>query len=145
MPRLFARGSDGVVCIHTGSDDVVANPLLDLSRVLFHSDLLYPSVIDTIDFSVTLPARAGRGGQVLKPAAHGQPGIPFVQAYITNLGNLSVAGSLPVQTESGASHSMRLVDIGADATDLVLSEFYFCNSLAAITLDVRVLVKDLLL
>ena len=58
MPRLFARGSDGVVCIHTGSDDVVADPTLDLSRVLFHSSLLYPSLTQTITTTITLPNRA---------------------------------------------------------------------------------------
>lgn len=150
MPRLFARGSDGVVCIHTGSDNVVSNPLLDLSRVLFHSGLEYPSVIATYTPSVTLPLR--NSNTYLDSShtlfAHGRGGIPFVLGYITNLGsNPALAGSVPVQHDTSSGFA-RWVNLGADSTNVKLHE-QCCvkngSSVAAITLNMTVYVTDLLL
>lgn len=150
MPTLKVRGSDGTVCIYNGSDNVVDNPLIDLSRVLFHSNLDYPAVIATSNVNVTLPSRT------TSPAApfftihtlfsHGRPGIPFVFGYITNMGNLSLAGSVPV--DSDIPFYGRFVTLGANGSSVVLHENTIgraTTTYGARTLNIRIHVTDLLL
>lgn len=149
MPRLFARGSDGVVCIHTGDDDVVDDPFVDLSRVLFHSDLEYPSIIATYTPSVTLPARSSNTYQDATHTlfAHGQAGIPFVLGYISNMSNVALAGSVPVDLDTSSGFG-RWVDLGADATNVVLHEQSVVKSggsLSSRGLNLVVYVTDLIL
>lgn len=155
MPTLFARGSDGVVCIYTGSDNVVADPTLDLSRVLFHSSLLYPSLTQTITTTITLPDRA-LNSQTLTThtiQAHGLGGIPFVLGYIDNLvPNVALAGSVPVEIYASYGGFGRFVTLGADATNIVLHEnSVIPNAMGGATgsgtfaLDLVVYVTDLLL
>lgn len=150
MPTLFARGSDGVVAIFNGADDVVSSPTTDLSRVLFHSDLEYPSVIDTQDDIVNLPERTTTPATPVYTIhnlfAHGRAGIPFVFGIITNMGNLSLAGSVPVDGDS--PFYGRFVTLGADGTNVVMHEHTVGRSTrtyAARTLNVRVYITDLLL
>lgn len=145
MPRLFARGSDGVVCIHTGADDVVDNPTSDLSRVLFHSSLDYPAIIATYTPSVTLPAWSlGRPFYNLHNLfAHGRPGIPFVLGYISNMSNIGLSGSVPV--DSVPNYYARWVTLGANATNVVLHEDNDPGVGTARTLNLVIHVTDLLL
>ena len=145
MPRLFARGSDGVVCIHTGADDVVDNPLSDLSRVLFHSSLEYPSVIATYTPTVVLPVRSGAQAYALHTLfAHGLAGIPFVLGYISNMSNVSLAGSVPV--DGNANWMGRWVTLGANSTNVVLNEDTLgSGAYASRTLNLVIHVTDLLL
>lgn len=149
MPRLFARGSDGTVCIHTGADDVVGNPYVDLTRVLFHSALLYPSVVyESGPWSVTLPALSSNDVRysTYDVFAHGRPGTPFVLGYINNLSNVALAGSVPVDALSGGFG--RFVTLGADATYVRLHEASVVTnglSLDARELLITVFVTDLLL
>lgn len=147
MPRLFARGSDGVVCIHTGADDVVSTPTADLSRVLFHSNLDYPSIVSTHTTSVTLPARTAITYANFDLFAHGQAGTPFIIGYITNLAAVPVtfAGSVPVDAIAN-SWFARWVTLGANSTHVVLNESTIPSlGLPARTLNITVLVTDLLL
>lgn len=148
MPRLHARGSDGVVCIHTGSDDVVDNPLLDLSRVLFHSSLQYPAVIATLTATITLPAIGANVERnvVHTVGAHGQPGTPFVLGYISNLSNRPLAGHVPLDVINDGF--ARWVILGANATNVIVDEYTLASSTtgyAARSIDVVALVTDLLL
>ena len=150
MPTLFARGSDGVVAIFTGSDDVVSNPTADLSRVLFHSALEYPAVISITTQSIELPSRTTTPATPVYAIhnlfAHGRGGIPFVFGIITNMGNLSLAGSVPV--DGDPPFYGRFVTLGADGTNVVLHENTVGRSTttyAARTLTVRVYITDLLL
>lgn len=150
MPTLHARGSDGTVAIFTGADDVIDNPLSDLSRVLFHSALQYPSVISTTDTSITLPERICTSPiapfyDIHTLFAHGQAGTPFVFGYITNMSNVSLAGSVP--TDSQASIYGRFVTLGSDAGNVVLHEQTVGQSItyAARGLTIRVHITDLLL
>jgi len=150
MPTLFARGSDGVVCIYNGADDVVSHPTGDLSRVLFHSSLEYPSVISTTDTSVNLPARTTSPSAPVYTIhnlfAHGRAGIPFIFGYITNLSNLNLAGSVPL--DGDPPFYGRFVTMGADATNVVLHEHTVGRSTttyAARSMSIRVHVTDLLL
>lgn len=153
MPRLFVRGSDGVVCIHTGADNVVNAPTADLSRVLFHSSLEYPALIRTQTATVTLKGRltntVARTTHTL--FAHGQAGTPFVLGYIANLGNVSLAGTVPIEVYSGGFG--RFVTLGADATNVLLHEnTTIPNTLpggalntADVSLSMVIFVTDLLL
>lgn len=122
MPTLLADGTSGVVCIYNGADDVVANPNADLSRVLFHSSLLYPTVISQQSGSTTLPA-VGEKQSVNTTYTlfnHGTAGTPFVLGYISNLAavNVALAGSVP--TDMGADGFSRWVTLGADNTRVYL-------------------------
>src|SRR5690606_28675325 len=148
MTTLFSRGSDGTTCIYNGSNNVVDNPKGDLSRVLFHSDLDYPSVISTRDVSVTLPARTTTPFYTYHTLfAHGRPGIPFVFGYILNMGNLSLAGSVPLDFR--VLFHGRFVTLGANATHVVLHEMSSgvngSTTYDARSLTIRVHVTDLLL
>lgn len=145
MPRLFARGSDGVVCIHTGSDDVVDDPTIDLSRVLFHSDLDYPTVTTIYTPSISLPARSTSPVYAQHTLfAHGLAGTPFVLGYISNMSNLPLVGSVPVDGQSAVFG--RFVTLGANATNVILYEETVISAvLSARTLDMVIYVTDLLL
>lgn len=153
MPRLFARGSDGVVCIHTGADDVVNTPTADLSRVLFHSALEYPALIRTEPVTKTLDGRLTNTVLLTTHTlfAHGRPGTPFVAGYITNLGNVALAGTVPIEVYSNGFG--RFVTLGADATNVLLHEYTTIpNTLpggalntASISLSMVIYVTDLLL
>jgi hypothetical protein len=145
MPRLFARGSDGVICIHTGNDDVVDDPLTDLSRVMFHSDLEYPAIIAEHAVSVTLPARSGvQAYQTHNLLAHGRPGIPFVLGRIANMGSRPLVGTVPVDGQP--NWFGRFVTLGADATHVRLHENTIgSGAYAARTIDLVVYVTDLIL
>jgi hypothetical protein len=148
MATLFARGSDGTACIFNGSNNVVDNPLVDLSRVLFHSNLDYPSVISTQDRSITLPARTTTPFYTIHTLfAHGRPGIPFVFGYITSLSNLSLAGSVPLDFR--VLFHGRFVTLGANGSNVVLHEMSSgltgSTTYDARSLTIRVHVTDLLL
>lgn len=56
--KLFVDGQDGKVVIYYGDDDVVSNPLIDLNRVWFHSNLDYLEVAEHRVINMTLPAVA---------------------------------------------------------------------------------------
>lgn len=148
MPTLFARGSDGTVCIYTGASDVVDAPLGDLSRVLFHSALLYPAVVSTLTATITLPAVAANddAGRTHTVGAHGKAGTPFVLGYISNLSNLPLAGSVPLDKD--ARGFGRWVTLGADATNVIIHEQTVCgfdNGFSSRAIVVVALVTDLLL
>lgn len=56
--RLYARGSDGVVCIvEGGSDDYINNPQYNLDKVHFHSALNYMRIPTIYYGSVSFPYR----------------------------------------------------------------------------------------
>lgn len=129
MVRLVARG-DGVVCIHEGADDVVSDPLADLSRVRFHSSLDYPAVVDVRDGSTALPSLTANTTRITtyNLFAHGRPGIPMVLGYIKNFGNgfVPLAGSVPLAMSSGLP--TQFVTLGADATNVKLHEYTFTGA-----------------
>lgn len=125
MVKLTARGTDGVVCIHNGNDDVVDDPYLDLSRVLFHSSLRYPAVVDTQTGSTAMASVAVGAvrSTTYRLFEHGRPGIPMVLGYLTNFGNGRVPLAGSVATAIVSKWSGRFVTLGADATHVILHEF----------------------
>lgn len=121
------RHLDGKVGIYTGADDAPFNdPLGNLSRVLFHSDLNYPAIVREVSGTLTLPARGANSGgwtaHNLFP--HGRSGTPLVLGYIV-MGSLRqrIAGSVPVQ--GNAYGWARWLSIGADTTNVKMAESWF--------------------
>lgn len=122
--RFKARGSDGRVAIYTGTDDDPFDaPLSNMSRVLFHSELLYPTIIGETSGTLSLP---GRGANIEGDTshilfAHGQSGTPLVIGYAT-LGGVRVGlcGSVPLQTTSEGWS--RWIALGADGTYVRMAE-----------------------
>lgn len=129
MTRFHARG-DGVVAVYDGADtDPMDHPLENLERIVFHSGLRYPKIIDQKSGSITLPARgadyAGSVAHNLGP--HGRPGTPLVVGYATIGGNrIRLGGTVPIQmTDRGW---LRAISIGADATHIRMAEVCFAYS-----------------
>lgn len=160
MPTLFARGSDGTVCIYTGAADVVDNPDLAPARVLFHSNRLYPKVIGKVTGSITLPAVAVGGGYHIARStsynlfAHGRPGFPMILATaVLTLQDATpivsplvpMVGSVPVGMN--ATGYCTWLTLGADATNVVLHERMTSNGSArsSILVSYTVRIFDVLL
>lgn len=128
MPKWFrARGSDGAVAIYEGDlDDLPLNdPQSYMSRVLFHSNLLYPAIIREESGTLTLPARGANaeGGGAYNLFAHGQAGTPLVIGYATLSGTrVGLCGSVPVQMTSVGW--ARWISLGADATYVRIAEYF---------------------
>jgi hypothetical protein len=122
-----ARGSDGKVAIFTGDDDLPLDaPLSHMSRVLFHSDLLYPKIVMEVSGTLSLPARGA--AQISRAAhtlfAHGQAGTPLVIGYaVLDGGNRPLCGSLPVQMTSRGFG--RWLALGATASNVQIAETWF--------------------
>jgi hypothetical protein len=138
---------DGKVAIFTGSDDApFTNPLGNLARVLFHSDLNYPAIVREVSGTLTLPARGANsvGWAAHNLFAHGRTGTPLVLGYVV-LGTLRrrIAGSVPVQ---GNGYGWaRWLSIGADATNVKMAESWFARAnfpYGALTVTWRVFVLE---
>lgn len=155
--RVDASGG-GKAAIWSGAGDRAPfdNPLANLSRVKFHSDLNYIQVIDERTFNVGLPARSDfkDANQTYPLYQHGRGGVPFVLGKL-NIGGQPVAfcGSVPVQVGAGTTSGSgsprgfaRWVSLGADATWVYLYEYVVNNwnnssaygSYAALALPVTV-------
>lgn len=162
--RLRVDGNTGKVAIYdyTAGDDVpFSSPLSAVSRLRFHSDLVYPRIIDTRTVSVTLPAvipNAKNDSDTTSTTnlfAHGQSGIPWVEGKVTSgLGAIvPLCGSVPVQQHSSSPFSaspsfVRILHLGADATNVVLNSFCVTEdvqTMPALTITVVVYVTNILL
>ena len=161
---LHARQSDGLVVIYNGADDVIDDPLADLTRVHFHSNLAYVSVVKKITGSFPLPSMSTQTGRSVNHtlAAHNMGFKPFVFGRLLNVdsgpdGTVTYpwVGSVPVQWardpgdgdyQNGGS---RWLALGADDTNLRANEIaavpLISNSLPAITVNYEVFVTDLVL
>lgn len=124
--RFHARG-DGAVAIYTGSDsDPMDAPLDHLSRVVFHSALRYPAIVDERSGTLSLPGRgtntSGNAAHTL--FAHGRAGTPLVIGYATIGGvRVRLAGSVPIQGDIYGW--ARWLSLGADATNVKMAEAWF--------------------
>lgn len=139
--------STGKVAIYDEAgvgDAPFTDPMGNLSRVRFHSDLLMPAVLSTATYTVTLPSM---GVDTFRDAvqtlsAHGLSGTPMVMGRIQNgSGWIPLNGSvmLPVYALDGSTtyrlfgiyaaapyfqggSGWRSITLGADATNIVLHE-----------------------
>ncbi len=141
--------STGRVAIYNGSTDApFYDPKNNLSLVKFHTELDYPTIINTVNTGVTLPARAANGiyADTYSLFAHGRGGHPMILAEITSPFSTSLSGSVPVYMSSGGF--ARWVSIGANASHVVLHEqcvTYRTNPQPALGLNIRVYITDKLL
>lgn len=131
--RFRARGTDGRVAIYTGSDDApFDNPTANLSRVQFHSDLLYPAIVKEQSGTLNLLSRGpnGEGREAHNLFAHGKSGTPMVIGYATLAGQrVGLCGSVPVQMLPRGWG--RWIALGADATNVKIAETWFAQNDAA--------------
>lgn len=173
MARAF-RASDNKVAIWDGYPDFAPfnNPLGNLNRVKFHTDLDYLKVIDVKSYVLALPAIGpggsgqGSGGSAgLRTASyalgpHGRPGQPFCIGVITVKGvPIAFTGSVPVQTAAdegfGRDSFARFVSLGVDGSSIIAYEYSVqlgevspANSWvrrSAINLPITVYITDVLL
>jgi hypothetical protein len=131
------RVAGGKVAVWDGEGDTLPfdNPLGNLSRVKFHSDLSYIKVILEQTVTVNLPAIANvlQGTASYTLFAHGQAGFPFVLGKLDSVDGSPTlfTGSVPVQFGTGGAIGFgyygRWVSLGADATNVYLHEYYVCT------------------
>ena len=132
-PKLMADGAAGKVAVFMVDEenphdrDPLDDPETHLSRVLFHSDLLYPIIISKRSGTLNLPARGANQDWTRATHnlfAHGLDGQPLVFGRLTNVGNGTVplAGSVPLQTNSFGF--ARWLSLGADATHVRIVELW---------------------
>lgn len=136
-------------------DSPLTSPRSHLSRVRFHTDFKYPQIVADTTYSLELPARTNntRGEQTHTLGAHGRGGTPFCfGAYYFQGGWAPLFVSSPVTHTPAAVNARpklcRLISLGADATNLLLHEYYCVEnsfSATAVTISVRVLVTTELL
>lgn len=163
-PTLFMRQSDGVVCIYTGSSNVVTNPTADLSRVFFHNQLNYPTITSVVTGSVSLPSIAADTGHRTSYAtpvqttlfAHGVSGVPLIFGNWTGAveglpsftewlpNGASASGSVPIQMDDYGF--ARWLNLGVDATNVYVYDrrmAYAGAGKAAVTLSYEVFITDI--
>ena len=156
-PKLMADGAAGKVAVFMVDENnptdrtLLDDPTSDLSKVLFHSDLLYPIITTKYSGTLNLPARpANSDGDVVAHDlfAHGLAGQPLVFGRMTNVGDGTVplAGSVPVQTQSFGM--ARWLSLGADATNVRIAERWHTHrseGFAAMSINWEVWVTNLFL
>lgn len=132
-PKLMADGAAGKVAVFMVDEenphdrDPLDDPETHLSRVLFHSDLLYPIIIGKRSGTLNLPARGANQDWTRATHnlfAHGLGGQPLVFGRLTNISSqpIPLAGSVPIQTEI---HGFaRWLALGADDTNVMITELY---------------------
>lgn len=163
MAKRF-RVAGNKAAIWTGEGDTAPfdNPLGNLGRVKFHSDLNYIQIIDQRSFNVNFPARSNfqQVSQKYPLYQHGRGGYPFVLGKIIVGGHpVAFTGSVPVQinpstTASGATKRpqgfARWISLGADNVWVYAFEYcvnYWSNSstytaYAAITVPITVMMTS---
>lgn len=155
--RLFADGTTGTVAVYTDpelGDAPVTNPLANVSRIRFHSDLEYPRVVNVVDGSITLQAIAANitYRQTHFLFVHGLGFTPFVEGYADNGINngIPLSGSVPIVRQSSDPYTneagfCRWLHLGATPTHVVIQEFSLSSddaSFGASTVTYRVYVTD---
>lgn len=141
MAGVF-QAKDGKVAIWTGTqnDAPFMNPLGNISRVKFHSDLDYVRVTSLRSYTLTIPAIPASGSGQSDPGvraksytlgAHGQRRTPFCIGKIVVQGiPLAFTGSVLVHnTQSTQQPDMfgRFLALGADAVNLYVHEYAVQN------------------
>lgn len=112
--------------VYEGADDVFSDPFSDISRVRFHSDFQYPSIVESVSGSVTLPAVAADAARyhTYELYEHGIEGHPFVTGRVTDYPtsgvNVALEGSVPFYGDTYGF--ARWLTLGSTETHVVLHE-----------------------
>ncbi len=139
MPKVFtARGLDGLVAIHEPDADI-SNPVGNLEKIYFHSNLQYLSFAFYQDVVLNLAYNGTTFNNTRHTLfAHGQ-GRPVMCLAVRDNGDV-VAGSMVLRSSNGN------VSFGAISSDN--NNVYFravLRSFGSMTLRMRVYVFDNLL
>lgn len=126
MARVF-RVASGKVAIwddHT-NDAPFTDPLANIARVKYHSDLEYIKIVDVKPFTLNLPAIANTLDSVVTYTLgpHGRPGVPFIVPIITVDGiPVAFTGSVCVHSTGNFDYG-RWLAFGADATNCFVHQY----------------------
>lgn len=83
MALRFKANGSGKVAIFEPPDDVFSNPLIDLDRVVFHTNFPFLSVVKTMAGTLLFPRGGQFTGPLLPLGNHDQIGVPaFIGAFI---------------------------------------------------------------
>lgn len=140
MAGIF-QAKAGKVAIWTGKQDDAPfdNPLGNINRVKFHSDLDYVRVIEVRKYTLIVPAipasGSGQGDPGVRTAsynlgAHGQGRIPWLVGFI-KVDGVPLAFTGSVHTHTAAAYDAnsivdfggRFLALGADATNIYVHEY----------------------
>jgi hypothetical protein len=128
MPT-FRADKEGRVAIFNGTDDVYYSPLNDTSRVLFHSDLTYPSILYSWEGYLSLVSMSAntQNERIYSLFYHGRPGVPLVFGTIVGLNygyDIPLRGSVPVamHPRGDARYINLCARAPADGGDVVVYE-----------------------
>ena len=123
---LRFRVAAGKAAIWDNATDTLPfdDPVTNISRVKFHSDLDYDAAVDVRTGTANMPARTVlNGNTTVTLFAHGQGGTPYIRGRMTIGGqDIDIVGSVPISV-TGEGHA-RFVSIGADATNVYLTDAY---------------------
>lgn len=142
-----ATGSPGRVAIYTnGSDAPMTNPLGNLSRTKFHSDLDYIPFVParTINATLTTPVSVASRTRTINLGAHGQAGIPFVFGYVVISGEkVPLCGSVPVY-HNASFGSCVWWNLAVSGANVIIAELRTFPNMQSVTRTLRVYVSSTL-
>lgn len=146
--RLLANGNTGLVSISDPDADII-NPLSNLNKIYFHSDLEYLFVRQTVVGSLSLPFRqfnssdasGAFGSTVYTIATHNLGYTPLVFGFVTGT-TQSLVGETILQAAGTAN--IRTIMLGADSTVIYAREIFLNKtiSFSAITLNFTIQVLN---
>lgn len=158
--RYKIEGGKAAIYDKSAGDAPLTNPLGNLSRIKFHSDLDYIKVISVHNVTLSLPARSNFRSATASYNlfAHGRTGQPFVLGKASVNGvPVGFTGSVPVHqgiaSNGQPSHFGRWLALGADATNVIVHEYCvaawsnssFYDTYPAMTIPIAVYITDELL
>lgn len=142
--KLYANGNTGLVAICDPDADI-ANPLTNLEKIYFHSDLNYLYAVQIVNGSITLPYRqynssdasSAYGSTVYTVATHNLGYTPLVFGYFSDT-KQSLVGETILQASGTAN--IRTIQLGADNTRIYAREIYLNKTISfnAITISYTV-------
>ncbi len=158
--RFKVSGGKVAIFDNAAGDAPLTAPLSNLSKIKFHSDLDYISVIDVRTVTLSLPARSNfqQATASYTLFSHGRPGQPFVLGKL-NVNGVPVGftGSVPVH-QGVASNGQpgnfgRWLALGANATSVIVHEYCvagwansdFHDTYPAMSIPITIYVTDELL
>lgn len=124
MAKRFRVG-DGKAAIWDDETDTAPfdDPVANISRVKFHTDLDYDAALVAWTGTLSLPSRTVLSAvNNITLFAHGQAGTPYVRGAVLIGGQWTdVVGSLPVSvTDKGF---IRCISLGSDGTNVLVTDY----------------------
>lgn len=150
--KLYADGNTGDVTICEPDADI-SNPLSNLNKIYFHSDLNYLRINNIINVNIDFPHRgadgsdhsSAHGSDIYNIYTHNLEYVPIIMAFFespTEISGQPYIGEFPLQT--GGSCSLRTVILGADENYIYSREMYLNKdvSFSSITVNVTIFILE---